>query len=311
MSWLNDFLGIGKSNAELDSEAFPPVIGTDKQLFNFTYKHKHWLANRDVTHHITGDIAIGVQLEHSKIQKWSILMNNVKCDWSLNCLPEIYLFFNCIKRIEIYMDEQGHVLDTLYPISQSLFLKEKKKQISTHVKDKKQAANLQRFFERNLSNMLFLQKIIPHNAVIRTIISAYKAANLHNSQPSFNQLAEPLNIPGYFGNKAVLPLKACWLYKPAQDSGSDLAWLRLGGLDKAMYQKQHLSNWMHTLNGNFDSDDSLKVDFAEQYRFKTADALKVTHLTYANSYLETIVAKGWYKEEEVIISATEKEVTHG
>lgn len=311
MGWLNNFLGLGKSASEIEEETYPAVIGSDKQHFSFVYTHKHWLANRDVSHHITGDIDIGIQYERAGTQKWSILMHNVQCDWELNCLPEIYLFFNCVKRIEIYVDQHGQLLDTLYPISQSIFLKEKQKEISKHVKDEKQAGNLKRFFVANLSNPQFLQKIIPHNQIIKTLINAMLAANLHNSKPGLDQIAAPYLIPGYFGNEAKLPIKACWLYKPAKDNGAALTWLRLGGLDEVQYEKQDLNPWISRLNDNFNIGSKLKVDFAEQYRFKLNQALNVTNLTYADHYLETIIADGWYKEEQVIIQEVNQEVANG
>lgn len=311
MAWLNDFLGLGRSAAEVEEEAFPPVIGVDKQQFSFVYTHKHWLAGREVSHHITGDIAVGVGSADSTTQKWSILMNNVKCDWTLKSLPEIYLFFNCIKRIEFYVDERGNLLETLYPISQSRFLKEKKKDVSEHVTDGKQAHNLKHFFDRNLSNERFLQKIIPHNPVIKTLINAMLAANLHNSQPGSDQISEPYHIPGYFGNAAILPINACWLYKQPKRSDADLTWLRIGGLDEPLYKKQNLSPWLATLNDNSDIGKKLTIDFAEQYRFKPRQKLNVAQLSYADSYLETIIAPGWYKEEEVIIQAVSEEVANG
>lgn len=311
MGWLNHFFGSGKSASVIEEETYPDVIGSDKQHFSFVYTHKHWLANRDVSHHITGDIAIGIQYERAGIQKWSILMHNVQCDWELNCLPEIYLFFNCIKRIEIYVDQQGQLLDILYPISQSIFLKEKQKEISKHVKDEKQAGNLKRFFGANLSNQQFLQKIIPHNPIIKTLINAMLAANLHNGKPGFDQIASPYHIPGYFGNEAILPIKACWLYKPANDNSTALTWLRLGGLDEVQYEKQNLIPWLSTLNDNFNIGSKLTSDFAEQYRFRSNQALNVTNLTYADHYLETIIAGGWYKEEQVIIQEVSQEVANG
>ncbi|MET4083680.1 hypothetical protein ABIB40_003652 [Pedobacter sp. UYP30] len=311
MGWVNSFLGIGRTDAEVEEEAFPPVIGRDRQTFSFDYTHKHWVAEREVKHHIIGDIAIGVQRENSGTQKWSILMNNVKCDWALNCLPETYLFFNCIKRIEIYIDSEGKLLDTLYPISQSAFLKEKKRAVSEHVEDSGQRSNLKRFFERNLMKDEFLQAIIPYNPIVKTLLNALSATKLHDNNPDLNQIPEPYHIPGYFGNKAILPIKACWLYKPANENIPNLNWMRFGGLDEELYKKQELQSFINTLNGHFESDTNLSLEFSERYEFNPSPRLSVANLTYAESYLETIIARGWYKEEAVILQAHKKEVVDG
>jgi hypothetical protein len=306
MGWLNSFLGSGKSAAELEQEAFPAVTGTDKQSFSFVYTHQHWVAGRKVAHHITGELAVGVQLESPGIQKWSILMNNLQYDWTFDCLPETYLLFSCVKRIELYVDEQGKLLDTLYPINQSVYLKEKKRDIKRYITDEKQLKKLNRFFESNLSNTRFLQQVLPQNPVIRTLITALLAAGLHNSQPELGQIAEPYHIPGYFGNAAILPIKACWLHEPAKNSDADITWLRIGGADEQLYKEQNLVAWLSTLNDNFNIGKKLDVDFAEQYRFKPGQKLNVAHLVYAESYLQTIIAEGWYKEEEVIIQANNR-----
>lgn len=315
MSWLNDLLGFGKSEAEIEAEAFPSVSGTYRQQFSFVYSHKHWLDGNQVEHHITGDIALGVNFYGGNVQRWSILMNNVECDWTLPCSPEIYLFFNCVQRIECYVDAHGNILEEIYPISQNILLKEKKQLISKYVKDAKQASALLHFFSGNLGNNKFVQEMLPLNPVIKTLINTLLIANIENKPIGVNQIAEDYAIPGYFGNQASLPIKACWLHKEPLLSTDENLWVRTGGLDEKKYKEQNLQKLLNLIIGKPNIGSVILVDFSEIYRLAQGARLNATLLRYAERYLETTMAEGWYKEEQVIIQAVEpvigKEENHG
>lgn len=316
MSWLNDLLGFGKSEAELQTEAFPPVNGSCKQRYSFVYTHKHFLGDSFLNHKITGEVAIGINFYSGNIQRWSILFSNIDYDWSLPCLPETYLFFSCVKRIECFIDADGQIMEKeLYPISQNMVLKQKLLDIATHVKDAKQADGLSRFFSYNLAEHSFIQQILPLNPVFKQLMNVLHLANLQQGQPAQQDvinIPEPYVISGYFGNEAILPIKGCWLNKPPLLSNELNTWVRTGGLDEEMYRQQGLQEYLGQVTGKPDLDTNLALDFAERYQLKQDIRSNATSLVYADSYLETIIADGWYKEETVVIQAIEgKEESHG
>lgn len=304
MSWIKDLLGFGKTEAEIEAEAFPPVGGTDKQQFSFVYTHKHWIDNIEVAHHITGEVDLGIIYYSGNVQRWSLLFSNIVYDWELPCLPETYLFFNCVKRIECYVDKHGHLLEDLEPISQNILLKQKKKDIYAYVKDSKHADNLSHLFTYNLKEPEFIREILAVNPVFRMLINTMLVCNLQNDTTSADQIPQPYPINNYFGNEAVLPLKACWIKKPAKTAGDLDTWLRVGGLDDEKYKVQNLHEFLSQASGKFNIENTIAVDFSELYNFKSDAQVNTTSLQYAEGYLETIVPEAWYKEEQVILQAT-------
>jgi len=304
---MNFLKNIFLSDTESEENNENPLEENNKTTYSFLYTRKQWIRKKKIEHEIAGNIDTNISQVGKNTFKWQVHFKNIECKEKTNSIPEFYIFWNYLQRVDFLTDGKGRITYAIQSFGQDRIYKGKKDEIKQFDMDNNRKQTIIQGLKEIKRNPAYQKTLFESNPVIvmlcRNLDMYIKNTAESNSTPVHTYYSEEI-MHNYFGKDFHLPVKK--YYSWDKRNADNFIAACVGGIDKNSLDEDKFFKYMRKLAGKVNIGRKLFLDYSEYYQHDKKDLSVTGNLKEAENYAETAVVDAWYLEERTFLNSLTK-----
>lgn len=301
---MNLFNNLFRPGTTSEENISIPLDENHKCTYNFLYTRKQWIQEKIIEHEIIGEVDTIISQSGENTFKWQVHLKNIKCKEKTNSIPEFYILWDCIQRVDFYTDRSGKIYYIDAPLGEDEIYKEKVRKIKQSDMDNNRKESILYVLKKIKNSRDYQKLLFEKNPVI---ILLCKNLDVYTSNNKVDTLSFPVHtyhsqevIPDYFGEGIHLPIKKFSSWDKRNPDNTIAACV--GGVDKNLLDSEKFLKYMKDIAGKVNTGSELFLDYSEYYQYGKGSPSGTENMEKAEIYMETVVADAWCLKEQTVLN---------